>query len=150
MHFVDRTTTANPPIAKLKQLNSQYQQDWANYNTARLNKTNPLPSRPLSKWLHNDIREPLSKLFLKTCGYCGIHTDIGADAEVDHFFPTSLDGEAQFVFDWNNYIWSCPSCNRLKGNAYPFLNPTDFAMTKAAPSALALSISEVITFLSVN
>jgi len=124
MHFINRDGFEEAPLAKLTEFNNNSKEAWAIYNTARINKTKPLPAKPSSSWNHNDIRYPLRKLFLKNCGYCGVHTDIGNDAEVDHFFPTSLDGSASHVFNWNNYIWSCPSCNGQKGSKYPFLNPT--------------------------
>lgn len=123
MHFIDRSNETNPPIDLLETFNSRYKADWAKYNFARANNIKPCPSRPPSSWLDNKIRNPLKSLFLKNCGYCGIHTDTGSDAEVDHHLPTSLDINADHVFDWDNYIWSCHSCNNMKNNNYPFLNP---------------------------
>lgn len=122
MHFVDREKVSNPPTAILSEYKVKYQADWAQYNTARANNQ-PLPKRPPSSWLDNEIRNPLKYLFLKNCGYCGIHTDLGNDAEVDHHFPTSNDLKAEQVFSWDNYIWSCPSCNGLKKHNHPVLNP---------------------------
>lgn len=123
MQFVDRKDLTSPPIKKLNEFNTKYKTDWADYNTARANGIKPLPKRPSSAWLHDEIRNPLKQLFLKNCAYCGIYTDVGNDAEVDHYFPTSLDINADHVFDWENYLWSCHSCNTMKSNQYPFLNP---------------------------
>ncbi len=123
MHFIDREKFEEAPISILEELkNSELNKKWAAYNSARINNTKK-PSRPESAWRRDMIRNPLKKLFLKNCGYCGIHTGIGHDAEVDHFFPTSKDETAKYVFEWTNYVWSCPSCNRQKSNSYPFLNP---------------------------
>jgi hypothetical protein len=123
MHFIDRQNCPEIPTVKLMEFNAKDKGSWATYNLARINNIKPLPVKPPSSWLHDTIRKPLKKLFLKNCGYCGIHTDNGRDAEVDHFHPTSKDPSADYVFEWTNYVWSCPSCNGLKGNNFPFLNP---------------------------
>tara|TARA_R110002096_G_scaffold1077_1_gene5816 strand:+ start:8881 stop:9684 length:804 start_codon:yes stop_codon:yes gene_type:complete len=123
MHFINRSGLDNPPLKKLDELNKKDQDNWIAYNKARSKKQTPLPAKPSSGWLNKEIRNPLRILFLKNCGYCGTHTDIGNDAEVDHHFPTSLDLEAENIYNWENYIWSCPSCNGMKKNHYPFLNP---------------------------
>ncbi|MBI2280626.1 MAG: HNH endonuclease [Bacteroidetes bacterium] len=123
MHFVDRSEIKNPPIEKLKELNDSHKPNWISYNKARSEKKTPLPIKPSSGWLHDQIRTPLKTLFLKNCGYCGTHTDLGNDAEVDHHFPTSLDIKAEYIYNWENYIWSCPSCNGMKKHHYPLLNP---------------------------
>ena len=122
MHFVDRQNFSDAPLAKLQEFNNNHKAAWASYNTARINGTTR-PARPGSAWLDTEITTPLKKMFLKNCGYCGIHADTGRDAEVDHFFPTSADASANHVFDWENYVWSCPSCNGMKSNNHPFLNP---------------------------
>ncbi len=123
MHFIDRENFEEAPISILEKLkNSELNKKWAEYNSARINKTKK-PKKPESAWNRDVIRNPLKMLFLKNCGYCGIHTDIGHDAQVDHFFPTSKDETAKYVFEWTNYVWSCSSCNRQKSNNEPFLNP---------------------------
>lgn len=93
------------------------------YNNRRSTSVADKIKKPRSAWLNNSIRHPLRKLFLKTCGYCGKFTDIGQDAEVDHFYPTSLDLKAEKIFEWDNLVWSCHSCNSMKSNNYPLLNP---------------------------
>ena len=130
MHFVDRTKITNPPSAELKQFNDKHKAQWVIYNDARSKKKKPLPAKPPAGWLINGIRNPLRRLFLKNCGYCGTHTDLGNDAEVDHHFPTSLDLKAEHVYNWENYIWSCPSCNGMKKHNYPFLNPCLYSDVK--------------------
>lgn len=123
MHFIDRNKFTEAPIAKLEEFNNKYKQAWIDYNLARINKIKPLPTRPPSRWTDETIRKPLEKLFLKNCGYCGIHTTIGSDAEVDHYHPTIKDQLADYVFEWTNYIWSCHSCNNQKKDNFPFLDP---------------------------
>lgn len=123
MHFIDRKIIVNPPIKKLNDFNLKYKDKWIAYKLAIANGTKPVPAKPPSSWLHDDIRNPLESLFLNTCGYCGIHTKIGSDGEVDHHLPIDLDANADNIFNWENYIWACHSCNNGKRNNYPFLNP---------------------------
>ena len=123
MHYVDRKTCSNPPLNFLKKLDNKYSNLWNEYHKIRSNPNVKNISRPNSGWLHNDIRNPLRILFYKNCGYCGIHTDLGSDAEVDHHFPTSLNLLTDKIYCWSNYIWSCHSCNGMKKNNYPFLDP---------------------------
>ncbi|MCE7991640.1 MAG: hypothetical protein HEP71_06660 [Roseivirga sp.] len=123
MHFINKDSFPESPIALLAKLNIEHRPDWKLYNQARLSKEKPLPKKPVAAWLNEGIRLPLKKLFLKNCGYCGIHSDTGHDAEVDHHFPISKDVEGDFIFDWDNYVWSCHSCNSMKRSKYPLLNP---------------------------
>lgn len=122
MHFVDKDNFPNPPTDKLQEFTLEYKDKWIIYQNAKVNAT-LRPSQPPSSWLHDDVRKPLEKLFIKTCGYCGIHTKIGSDGEVDHHLPIDKDNNADYILNWENYIWSCHSCNNIKRNHYPFLNP---------------------------
>lgn len=122
MHFIDRENAPKSAQNLLLKSNQKYKDKWKEYNTAKKDNKK-LPSKPPSLWNDNIIRDELKTKFLKNCGYCGIHTDRGFEAEVDHFFPVSEDLDADFIYDWENYIWSCPSCNRKKSNNYPVLNP---------------------------
>ncbi|PCK06952.1 MAG: hypothetical protein COA42_16805 [Alteromonadaceae bacterium] len=124
MHFVDRDVFDEVPTARLAEFVVKHKNAWATYNQARSEGCKPLPKKPPSSWTDDRIRTPLKKLFLKNCGYCGVHTDCGHDAEVDHYHPTSKDMTAEHVFEWENYIWSCHPCNGKKKDAYPLLNPT--------------------------
>lgn len=47
------------------------------------------------------------------CFYCSdsVATDI------DHFKPITIDFAR--TFDWHNYVWVCPVCNRQKTNKFP-------------------------------
>ena len=109
MHFIDRDNFKDAPLDKLKEYQEEYK--------------NNLPNSPKPKWNNDKIRVPLGKLFLNNCAYCGIYTDIGSDAEVDHFCPKNICKEAEKVFGWENYVWSCHPCNNYKRENHPFLNP---------------------------
>ena len=60
------------------------------------------------------------------CFYCS--DSLAAD--VDHFTPIST--EISKTFDWKNFVWVCPVCNRSKGGRFPvddigsalLINPT--------------------------
>jgi hypothetical protein len=51
-------------------------------------------------------------------------------ADIDHFVPISI--EVAKTFDWTNFVWVCPVCNRSKGSRFPIddigsallINPT--------------------------
>lgn len=60
------------------------------------------------------------------CFYCS--DSLAAD--IDHYIPITVDfGD---TFDWKNFLWVCPVCNRKKGNRFPrsaslgplLINPT--------------------------
>lgn len=38
-------------------------------------------------------------------------------ADVDHFVPIAVDYTK--AFNWENFIWVCPECNRRKGKRFP-------------------------------
>lgn len=120
MHYVDRKKYKNAPTKLLAEYHKSEQTKWLDYKAGKA-------SKPASKWNNDKIRIPLQELFLCNCGYCGTFTDIGHDAEVDHFFPVAKDTAAAFIYNWENYIWSCPMCNRKKSNHLELLNPCEFA-----------------------
>ena len=62
MHFINREEFTEAPIAKLAEFITDKKHAWAEYNTSRINEIKPLPTRPPSLWLHDDIRNPLKKL----------------------------------------------------------------------------------------
>jgi len=55
------------------------------------------------------------------CFYCS--DSLGAD--IDHFVPISVT--VNKTFDWRNFVWVCPVCNRLKGDRFP-LDAAGFAL----------------------
>jgi len=64
-------------------------------------------------------REPLRRDFDYRCAYCTIHEQQAGGAEsfsIDHFRPKSKGGR---VNDYDNLYWTCMSCNRIKGDAWP-------------------------------
>ncbi|MGI0106165.1 HNH endonuclease [Salinimicrobium sp. WS361] len=124
MHYIKRGTASKKIKDLLESSNKKHKENWKLYNKAKKDNQR-LPTKPSSTWNNDIIRNELKILFLKNCGYCGIHTDKGHEAEVDHFFPKSEDLEANLIYNWNNFIWSCPSCNRKKSSNYPIINPCD-------------------------
>ncbi|MFK5975148.1 MAG: hypothetical protein QM493_01450 [Sulfurovum sp.] len=123
MHYIDRKNCNNPPLDLLKKLDEKYKVLWVEYHKSKYNPNIKNLSRPNTGWSSNKIRHPLGILFYKNCGYCGIHTDLGSDAEIDHHFPISLNLLTDKIYCWHNYIWSCHSCNNIKNKYYPFLDP---------------------------
>src|ERR1700722_8336750 len=123
MHFVDRTLYLNPPTARLAILQTEEKPKWLAYKACVKTKCKPAVPMPASKWNEDAIRIPLVKLFNFNCAYCGAYSDYNNDGEVDHFLPKALDDQADHIYSWDNYVWSCHSCNNLKRNNFPVLNP---------------------------
>jgi len=123
MHYIDRSKFKNAPIDILAKYHKIEQQKWLNYKNNKINK-------PDSKWNNDIIRNPLATMFFNNCGYCGINTTPKHDGEIDHFYPIEKDVNAEKIYKWNNYVWSCPRCNRKKSNNFPILNPCDLNEVK--------------------
>ena len=52
-------------------------------------------------------------MFSELCGYCEEETS----GEIDHFRPVSKC--PTLVYEWSNWIFACPTCNREKSNKWP-------------------------------
>lgn len=87
-------------------------------------------------WTKAEIRELLISDFKNNCGYCGSSRptprrdndkENAPRGHVDHYRAKAIYPE--LTYDWNNYIWSCESCNVEKGefdNPHaPILNPCE-------------------------
>jgi len=54
------------------------------------------------------------------CGYCTVHeSEAGTELEIDHFQPRAAGGSD----DPNNLVYCCTTCNRLKGDFWPEIDP---------------------------
>src|SRR5687768_7639056 len=123
MHFINRASFTEAPLTILSTLNLQERDKWLNYKNYLLNKTGEAVNRPESKWYNDAIRDPLLLLFNSNCAYCGDYADKNNDGEVDHFIPISNDSSAELIYNRDNYIWACHSCNNKKRNKFPIINP---------------------------
>lgn len=97
--------------------------------------SNCRPPKPKDgHWRRDEIRRPLIDAFHNNCGYCGdsIPTPLNGNAgkntskgDVDHYLEKATYPE--FVYDWNNFIWSCKPCNQLKNDRKygQVINPCD-------------------------
>ena len=118
-----------PPESRPAALD-QYADEWKKWQAYHQDETK---KQPKGHWTHPDIREPLVKLFLACCGYCGQGTgkqDTHYEGQVDHYIPKGRKADSpKLVYDWTNYIWSCQPCNHEKGETYQPdclpLNPCD-------------------------
>ncbi|AXP82542.1 hypothetical protein CJ739_3480 [Mariniflexile rhizosphaerae] len=134
MHFFNRNLFVGSPTKELEELNKKEQPKWLLYKSYikenqeyRDNpKTIIKPDQvkmPSNYWNSDSIRLPLITFFESNCGYCGIYCDKNNDGEVDHHFPKELDEKAEKIYLWDNYVWSCHSCNNKKRNHSPLLDP---------------------------
>ncbi len=65
-------------------------------------------------------RDAIRQAYVYRCGYCGVHEEeVGSLLEIDHFQPRSTGGRD----DLDNLVYCCPTCNRLKGDFWPQINP---------------------------
>lgn len=134
MHYFNRGLFASSPVKELEILHKKEQSKWLSYKLfLKLKKeykdkpgTIPKPknvNKPSNFWVHDSIRLPLILFFESNCAYCGIYSDKNSDGEVDHHFPNALDSKAEKIYSWDNYVWSCHSCNNKKNNYSPLLDP---------------------------
>jgi uncharacterized protein (TIGR02646 family) len=75
------------------------------------------------------VREALAKSFNDKCAYCESPIESVTGYEVDCFRPRSravnLDGTFSpdhywwLIYEWTNLLFSCPTCNKLKGSRFP-------------------------------
>ncbi len=132
MHFVDKKTY--PEYTEIVELLADFSKKempkWRTYKNKKPRRT------PNGLWTDAKIREPLRNLFLECCGYCGERLyknekENKYRGQVEHFVPKSnqyaIDND--LVYNWDNYIWSCPSCNTDKGTYFDLdvmlFNPCD-------------------------
>ncbi|MBX7227915.1 MAG: HNH endonuclease [Chitinophagales bacterium] len=123
MHFVDRTLFLDAPLADLAAIEALEKPKWLAYKNWINTGTGTRVVKPSGKWTHDSIRNPLTNLFKNNCAYCGGYSDKQNDGEVDHFFPKEKDTTGDYIYNWDNYVWACHSCNNLKNDNYPLINP---------------------------
>ena len=68
-------------------------------------------NRPTPRW--RPFSGNLRGVFSELCGYCEEET-VG---QIDHFRPVSKC--PSLVYEWSNWIFACPTCNREKSNKCP-------------------------------
>lgn len=108
MHWVDR----GPEPEGLEAIRKKFTAGW----TRRYPDGQGSPPND-TRW--RDFREMLRRIFGDLCGYCEERTK----GEVDHFRPVSRFPEQ--VYQWSNWIFSCPTCNRTKWAKWPVLGYVD-------------------------
>ncbi len=102
MHWVDR----GPEPNGLQAVRDKKTPAWiAHYR----DKTCPKPSD--SDWRR--FARELGVRFSQLCGYCEESTE----GEVDHFKPKKVFPES--VYEWNNWIYACHTCNHGKSEKWP-------------------------------
>ena len=101
MHWINRGAEPNGLAA----VRSQYTQAWIDHYQRGAG------SRPIPRW--RQFRSDLRSAFSELCGYCEEETA----GEIDHFRPVSKC--PSLVYEWSNWIFACPTCNREKSNKWP-------------------------------
>ena len=101
MHWVNRGTEPNALAA----VRSQYTQDWIDHYR------HGVGNRPTPRW--RQFSGYLRSVFSELCGYCEEETA----GQIDHFRPVSKF--PSLVYEWSNWVFVCPTCNREKSNKWP-------------------------------
>ena len=82
----------------------------------------------------NDVREQLMNDQHEKCAFCEC-TLLDKDPEVEHFRPKTRVRQDKtrgntiklayywMAYDWDNLLYSCHQCNRIKGNYFPLKDP---------------------------
>lgn len=77
-----------------------------------------------NRYNKKDIKSRLSEMYEKLCCYCEGDLGITDKGQVEHRFPKRDFPE--LCYEWENLHWSCPNCNRSKGDQcdpkYPVLD----------------------------
>ncbi|HKQ51726.1 MAG TPA: hypothetical protein VJT74_05110, partial [Pyrinomonadaceae bacterium] len=79
--------------------------------------------------LFKGVREELAKAFRNKCAYCESPVETDTGYEVDCHRPRSravnLDGTLSpdhywwLIYEWDNLLFCCATCNKLKGSRFP-------------------------------
>lgn len=102
MHWIERDSEPQD----LEAVRLRLTNGWVDYYRDRLG------SRPTdSQWRR--FIDDLQQMFSGLCAYCEENTA----GEVDHFKPISRF--PHLVYEWSNWVLSCPHCNRRKSNKWP-------------------------------
>jgi uncharacterized protein (TIGR02646 family) len=75
------------------------------------------------------VRDALAASFKNKCAYCETVVEVSTDYDVDSFRPRSRavdrDGTISpdhywwLIYEWTNLLFSCSTCNNLKGSRFP-------------------------------
>ncbi|MDC0764749.1 HNH endonuclease [Brevibacillus sp. AG] len=81
--------------------------------------------------LYTQYRKELKEDFKGRCGYCdSLFSIVKKDYHIDHFVPRRVlkkfPGHAHLIHEYNNLIYSCPSCNGSKSGKWPSEHPDEF------------------------
>lgn len=79
---------------------------------------------------YHDYKEYLKKDFKNRCAYCNMHDEWTKPLpfQIDHYIPRAVfqkAGRDDLKNDYQNLMYSCPICNRLKSDAFEGEIPAD-------------------------
>ncbi len=60
--------------------------------------------------------------FKGKCAFCESKMSHVSPANIDHYRPKGDDRFVHLMFDWNNWLLSCGTCNTSKGDKFPECN----------------------------
>ena len=82
----------------------------------------PAKAFKFAAYKSNDVKNAIELLFHDKCAYCETHHGAGGPVDIEHFRPKGAikedpnhQGYWWFAMDWNNLLYSCLDCNRMRG-----------------------------------
>jgi uncharacterized protein (TIGR02646 family) len=118
-------------LAGRKQLSRQALERLKNLSESLMRTANPAESCELrfnsarsTKWFRKSVKKTLIEMSgaSRTCMFC----DHNEPTDVEHFKPKTVFPID--TFNWDNMLWVCTTCNRLKSNRFPPDNCTGAAI----------------------
>jgi uncharacterized protein (TIGR02646 family) len=132
MIHVNRKRVPQPPALRSSAVKVAYRklQKFFDQPASKRSQKRPFDLTPLFR-----AKPILLQLTHNKCAYCEQRLDTGFD--IENFRPKALEREPEatdhywwLVYDWNNLLPSCTTCNRAKRNLFPI------AGKRCAPGAI--------------
>lgn len=131
MRFIDRSKLS-PPEILFDQRTDQARREVENFINQTQNKGGTRRT-PQSDWLDDNIlmRRDMAERFDHYCAYCESPAPFDGETRrgyvgrhrpamlaQDENGNTELLAYAWLIYEWENLLWICPTCARLKGNQF--------------------------------
>lgn len=82
----------------------------------------PAKAYKFAAYKADDVKIAIETLFGNKCAYCETHHGAGGPVDIEHFRPKGVvlddknhQGYWWIAMDWDNLLYSCLDCNRMRG-----------------------------------
>lgn len=102
----------------------------------------PAKSYDFKAYKADDVKRAIESLFHDKCAYCETHHGAGGPVDIEHFRPKGgvLEDDAHpgywwLAMAWENLLYSCLDCNRMRGQVIvePGMTPTQVELARQRP-----------------